>query len=171
MKSDFFFCGTSFDSRVEFFDQCDFNGIDIKLGGNWQRDNLDDRYVEWLVHPPDECLDNELTQQFYTSTRASLNLYRREAQRPELAEGWSMNPREVELAASGTFFLRDPRGEGDEVLDMLPTFEGPQDFMERLRWWLNHDSERAAVALKARAAIQDRTFLRNAAELMRHIGG
>jgi hypothetical protein len=78
-----------------------------------------------------------------------------------------MGPREVELAALGVAFLRDPRGEGDELLPMLPTFDGPDDFADKLRWWLSHDRERDEAALKAQAAVADRTFANHAAQLLR----
>jgi spore maturation protein CgeB len=100
-----------------------------------------------------------------------LNLYRREAHAADKADGWSMGPREVEMAACGLFFLRDPRPEGDEVLDMLPTFATPEDASEQLRWYLGHDGEREAAARKAREAIQDRTFDNHAARLLRLLEG
>ncbi len=70
------------------------------------------------------------------------------------------------MAATGLFFVRDPRPEGDEVLHMLPTFDGPEDFADKLRWWLAHDAERVEVAQRARAAIADRTFEATAARLL-----
>lgn len=79
----------------------------------------------------------------------------------------AMGPREVEMAACGMFFLRDPRPEGDQVLGMLPTFASPADAGEKLRWWLEHDAAREAVAEQARAAIEDRTFDASAAQLLR----
>lgn len=77
-----------------------------------------------------------------------------------------MGPREVELAACGTFFLREPRGEGDEVLPMLPTFTTPAEFQSLLREWLTRDDDRTALAHKARAAVADRTFVNHAAWLL-----
>jgi hypothetical protein len=97
----------------------------------------------------------------------SANLYRREATRPELATGWAMGPREVELAAMGTPFLREARGESDEVLGMLPAFDGPGDFGEKLRWWLARDGDRAEAAAKARRAVAERTFDAHARRLLR----
>lgn len=78
-----------------------------------------------------------------------------------------MGPREVEMAACGMFFLRDPRPEGDELLSMLPTFTSPQEASERLRYWLEHPTLRQELASKAREAIADRTFSNRAAELLR----
>jgi spore maturation protein CgeB len=163
-RSDFCFVGTGYPSRVEFLEQVDWSGIDAAFAGNW-RDLRDDSPLRpLLAHDPAACMPNEGTAEMYASTKASANLYRTEASHD--ADGWSMGPREVELAAIGTFFLRDPRGESDEVLPMLPTFESPDDFGEKLRWWLAHDSERDEAALKAQAAVQDRTFDQTAARLL-----
>ncbi len=82
-----------------------------------------------------------------------------------------MGPREVELAACGAFFLRNPRGEGDELFPMLPTFTQPDEFSELLRWWLTHDAARTDAAIRAQAAIVDRTFANTAARLLRIIEG
>ena len=101
----------------------------------------------------------------------SANLYRKEASDGGTSDGWAMGPREVELAACETFFLREPRGEGDEVLSMLPTFTTPTEFEDLLRWWLAHPAERKSAAAQARVAIADRTFEATAARLLRLIDG
>ena len=116
-------------------------------------------------------MDNTETADVYRSTRSSLNLYRREARDGDgaTADGVAMGPREVELAACGTFFLRDPRPESDHVLSMLPTFHEPDEVRPLLDWWLTHDRVRERVAAHARDAIADRTFRNSAGWLLRHI--
>lgn len=162
-RSDFCFVGTGYPSRIEFLEQVDFTGIDVALAGNWQ--GIKDTPLEkHLAHDIDECCPNDQAAVLYASTKASANLYRKEAS--ATADGWAMGPREVELAALGTFFLREARGESDEVLPMLPTFDGPQDFTEQLRWWLAHDTAREEAARAARLAVADRTFSKNAARLL-----
>jgi spore maturation protein CgeB len=167
LVSDFCFVGTGYPSRVEFFEQIDWKGVDAAFAGNWQ-DLADDSPLRpFVAHDIADCIDNADAARLYSSTKLSANLYRREANRPELSAGWAMGPREVELAALGVAFLRDPRGEGDELLPMLPTFDGPDDFADKLRWWLSHDRERDEAALKAQAAVADRTFANHAAQLLR----
>ena len=78
-----------------------------------------------------------------------------------------MGPREVELAACQTFFIRDQREEGDEVLRMLPVFADPGDAADKLRFYLGRDRLRADLARQAREAIADRTFTSNARQLLR----
>lgn len=166
LACDLAFVGTGFESRIRFFEQMDLDGLDVLLAGNWQQLAEDSPLRKYLAHDADQCLDNEQTASVYRSARASINLYRREAERPELSAGWACSPREIELAATGCFFLRDPRPEGDELLPTLPRFDGPEQASRQLRWWLAHDTERGRAAAKAREAVADRTFEANAKRLL-----
>jgi spore maturation protein CgeB len=165
LKSDFCFVGTGFVSRIEFFSAVDWSGLDVVFAGNWA-DLNGTPYLPFVIHGLDQCVDNADAVRIYNSTKVSANLYRKEAHRDARCDGWAMGPREVELAATGTFFLREPRGEGDELFD-LPTFDGPDDFAEKVRWWASHDDARTEAANRARAAVIDRTFQKHTAELLR----
>jgi spore maturation protein CgeB len=167
MECDLGFVGTAYPSRVEFFEALDLDGLDVILAGNWQLLPEGHRLRQYLGHEITDCLDNADAADVYRGARVGLNLYRREAERPELSAGWAMGPREVEMAACGAFFLRDPRGEGDELLDMLPVFTSPAEASEQLRWWLARPDERRAAAFKARDAVADRTFDNHARRLLR----
>jgi hypothetical protein len=169
LVSDFAFVGTGYASRVEFFEAMGLDGFEVMLAGNWQGLSPTSPLREYIGHELSECLDNASTADVYRSARAGINFYRREAQSPDLVDGWAMGPREVEMAACGLFFLRDPRGEGDETLWMLPTFESPAEAGELLRWYLANDGERTKLATAARDAIADRTFTHFAAALLRLI--
>lgn len=169
-RSDFAFVGTGYPSRVAFFEQVDWTGVDAALAGNWQSLAAKSPLRKFLAHDIDKCCDNEEAVDLYVAAKASANLYRREAERPGLSAGWSMGPREVELAATGCFYLREPRPEGDELLPMLPTFTDPDDFTSKLRWWLDHDEQREQAARLALAAVAPRTFAHNAGELLRLLG-
>lgn len=171
LSADFAFVGTGYPSRAEFFEAMDLAGLDVLLAGNWQILDDDSPLLPYVAHEREECMPNERTVDIYRSMRVGLNLYRREQSIPGDAVGWSMGPREVEQAACGGFFLRDPRPEGDELFPMLPTFTSPAEASDQLRWWLGHPDERAAAAAKAREAIQDRTFDAAAARLLRHLEG
>lgn len=157
---DFSFIGTSFISRLKFFNEIDFDGIDTVFGGNgW--DTVPPEYQHlwrYLGHRPDECVDNEETARIYRMTKCGINLYRREGEAEQQGKGWSMGPREVEMAACGLFFLRDPRPESDEVFPMLPSFSSPGEAEELIRYYLKHDKKREALAEEALNAVQDRTF-------------
>lgn len=177
LASDFCFIGTAFRSRVEFFEAMDLAGLDVLIAGNdWGSippDSPVARFVGSGIGNPD-CVNNDETADLYRNTRASLNFYRRETRDEESWDrvtAYAMGPREVELAACGVPFLRDRRAEGDEILPMLPTFDSPEDASEKLRWLLAHPAEAGEMALKARAAIQDRTFRNNARRLLQLIEG
>lgn len=167
LRCDFGFVGTGFDSRINFFEQVDWDGIDVAFAGNWADTEDDSPLRKFLIHDLKECFPNERAVDLYRSATLSANLYRKEADAPELRQGWAMSPREVELAAVGCFFLRGPRPEGDELFSMLPTFSGPDEFSELLHWWLLHDSAREDAARAARAAVADRDFVSNAKTLLR----
>lgn len=169
LLSEFAFVGTGYPSRVGFFEAVDWSGIDVALGGNWQSLTDDSPLGEFVCHERDFCLENEDAVRLYSSTLTSANLYRRETQKNgthATADGWSMGPREVELAAVGTFYLTEARPENREVLPMIPTFVGPDDFGEQLRWWLAHEKEREQVAAEAQRAVSDRTFRNHARRLL-----
>jgi spore maturation protein CgeB len=151
---------------VEFFEAMGLDGLDVILAGHWRGLAQDSPLRKYLAHDEDQCLDNIQAAGVYRSARAGINFYRREADEDCQAEGWAMGPREVEMAASGLFFLRDPRGEGDELLPMLPTFGSPADAGTQLRWWLGHDGHRQEAARKAREAVADRTFHNHAKRLL-----
>jgi hypothetical protein len=169
-RSDFAFVGTGYPSRQAFFERVNWTGLDVALAGNWPGLTPESPLHQYLAHKPDECCDNTEAVDLYAGTKMSANLYRREADRDALVQGWAMGPREVELAATGTFFLREPRGESDTVLSMLPSFSEPEDFGEQVRWWIAHPEQREAAAEQARTAIADRTFTNHAKMLLRLLG-
>lgn len=171
LECDLAFVGTGYESRVRFFEAMNLAGLDVLLGGNWtllarENEAPPSPLLGYVAHAPDECLDNEQTVQVYQSARCGINFYRREAGVEDLAVGYAMGPRELEMAATGLFFLRDPRPESDEVFPMLPSFTSPGEASEKLRWYLARDDLRAELAGQARAAVAGRTFHANAVRLM-----
>lgn len=169
-ESDFAFVGTGLKSRIEFMEKMDFQNIDVLLAGYWESLSDDSPLRKYVCHDFEECFDNEDAARVYRSSKISMNIYRREAERTELEQGMAMGPREVEMAACGLFFLRDSRPEGDEVLPMLPIFKTPEEATDMLHWWLQHPARRAELANEARIAIADRTFVNNAKGLLRTLG-
>lgn len=168
LAADLAFIGTGFKSRIEFFERMNLDGLDVLLGGCWPL-AAKSPLRQYMGHDLEECVPNYETAEIYRNSRCGINFYRREYDEADDAATitpWAMGPREVEMAACGIFYLRDPRAEGDEVMHMLPTFSGPEDAGEQLRWWLDHEDEREQAALKAREAIADRTFTSNAKRLL-----
>lgn len=168
LDCDLSFVGTGFPSRIRFLESMDLDGLKVRLAGNWVALAEGSPLRPLVQHDLSQCLDNIETVRLYQSSRVGLNLYRRESEQGSVnLTGWAMGPRELEMAATGLFFMRDPRPEGDGVLDMLPTFTSPDEASGQLRWWLARPEERQAAAEKARAAVAGRTFGNSAARLLR----
>jgi spore maturation protein CgeB len=175
LATDLAFVGTGFGSRRWFFEQLadggHLDGLDVLLAGNW-RGLPDDSPLRKFIgtNDPGHCLDNAQAAELYRSARCGINLYRREAEDDGITGGVAMGPREVEMAACGLFFLRDPRAEGDRVLSMLPSFDSPEEAGALLRWHLDRPEVTRALADAACAAVADRTFTASATQLLGLLG-
>lgn len=169
-ESDFSFVGTMYKSRQELFSKIDFGDLKVTLAGAGY-DKLEEEN-KWLLkycpHHPEDSFNNVEGAELYRRSRVGINLYRREGENNELQyQGWAMGPRELEMAACGLFFLRDPRPESDETFKgILPSFSGPEDASEKIQWWAKHDSARERKSELAMKAIEDRTFDNNAKQFM-----
>ena len=168
-KWDLAFVGTGFPSRVKFFEAMDLGDLAVRLAGPWLDLPEDSPLRDWTATALDGCVDNTDTAAIYREARTGINLYRREGEDTWTGDAWAMGPREIELAACGLWFTRDPRPESDQLFPMLPSFTSPDEAGEQIRWALAHPDQRHEAAAKARAAIEDRTFENNARALMRMI--
>jgi spore maturation protein CgeB len=168
--SDCVFVGTGYPSRVAFLERCNFDGIDLALAGNWQ--NVPTVLADRVVHDIEDCIDNVQTAELYRGAKTSFNIYRTETNGDVVdgCDGWSVGPREIELAASGTWFARQSRGESDELFPMLPTFNSPEELGELIRWALENPVERQIAAQQAKRVVTDRTFPNNARKLLEACG-
>jgi len=167
LVSDFCFVGSGYPSRVKFFEAVDWSGIDVALAGNWAFG--ENSPLRSLIAGEGEWgFDNKKAADLYASTKMSMNLYRREADADDHASGWACSPREVELAAMGVPFLTEAWGENQDLLPFLPTFEGPEDFGRKLRYWLDHPDLKA-LGEQAREAVKDRTFTKAAENLLNRL--
>lgn len=166
---DLAFVGSGFPSRMEFFSRMDLAGLDVRLAGPWLGIPDDHPLRDWTDPNPEGCVDNDETAGIYRQSRTGVNLYRREAEDAHLGEGWACGPREIEMAACGLWFARDPRPESDGLFPMLPAFGSPAEAGELIRWALASPAKREAAAAQARAAVADRTFENNAKALLRMI--
>jgi hypothetical protein len=163
---DFSFVGTGFPSRIRFFEQMNLDGLDARLAGPWLDLPEDSPLRDWTDTSPEGCVDNDETADIYRQSRTGINLYRREAEDAHLGEGWACGPREIEQAACGLWFARDPRPESDSLFPMLPSFTSPEEAGDLIRWALAHPEDREESAAKAGAAIADRTFTNHARKLL-----
>jgi spore maturation protein CgeB len=167
VKWDLSFVGTGFPSRVRFFNEMDLAGLDVRLSGLWMDLPPDSPLRDWTATESDDCIDNHETAQIYRWSRTGINFYRREAEAAHEGEGVACGPREIEMAAAGLWFARDPRPESDALFPMLPAFTSPAEASGLIRWALDHPGRRAEAAAQARAAVADRTFTEHAKKLLR----
>jgi spore maturation protein CgeB len=170
-QSDVCFIGTAYPERVELLSTVNWSGIDLALGGNWRMLDEGHHLLRHLAHETDTCIDNDQTVNAYRSAKIAPNIYRQQHMDGGHDVGWSMGPREVEIAAvGGAMLARQPRTEGDELFPFLPTFTDAAELEDVCRYYLVHDDERSDAVLKAREAVADRTFTNNAGELLRLAG-
>jgi spore maturation protein CgeB len=164
---DLAFVGTGFPSRVRFFSAMDLAGLNVRLSGLWMDLPEDSPLRDWTATDSDDCVDNDETAEIYRRARTGINFYRREAEAAHEGEGVACGPREIEMAATGLWFARDPRPESDELFPMLPSFSSPEEAGDLIRWAAARPEERADAAARARAAVAGRTFAERAKELLR----
>lgn len=164
---DLAFVGTGFPSRVRFFRRLDLAGLNVRLAGLWMDLPEDSPLREWTATEAGDCVDNNETAEIYRRARTGINVYRQEAEDTHAGEGYACGPREIEMAASGLWFARDPRPESDELFPMLPAYSDPAEASDLIRWAIAHPGERDAAAGKAWAAVQGRTFTEHAKKLLR----
>ena len=145
----------------------DLAGLNVRLAGLWMDLPEDSPMRDWTTFEHDDCIDNPETVEIYRRARTGINFYRREAEAAHEGEGIACGPREIEQAASGLWFARDPRPESDALFPMLPAFGSPAEASEQIRWALAHPGQRQEAAAKARAAVADRTFTEHAKQLLR----
>lgn len=168
------FVGTAFKSRQSLFaDMLRDTNYKIGLGGGgWN--NLEhgcELLAPHLAFPAEACVDNKDTAQLYRDSRAGINFYRREFDAGNTAKGESVGPREVEMAACGLPFLRDPRPESDELFPFLPAYDGSEEAREQLHWLLTDEDRRKELGIRARLAVEGWTFDDRAYDVMNLIGG
>lgn len=166
--ADFGFVGTGFPSRIRFLEAVDFGNLNVKLAGNWQELDATSPLNRYLIQHESGSFPNTETVRFYSSIKISANLYRKEGAENHI-EGYACGPREIELAATGTFFLRESRPESDDLFPMLPTYQNAEEFGELLEWWISHDRQRQDAARLAQLAIKPRTFSNNAVALLERL--
>ena len=170
--SDVAFVGTAFESRVALLDGVDWTGIHLLLAGNFDLMLPEGHRLHRYVYNEGLSIDNSETASIYRGAMIGLNAYRTGAtgQLASTDDGWSIGPREVEMAACGSFFLRESRPESDELFPFLPTFESSDELEWLIKEWLPRHEERTTLGRRARTAVEDRTFINHARRALSRLG-
>lgn len=175
---DVVFVGSGFMERQEILQQVDWEGLGIDFGlyGIWPYVGSRNKLRKYL-HAG--VVDNVDTAQLYRNAKVGLNLYRqsvgtsRNATRIKDAE--SLNPRALELAATGTYHFSDWRPEVEEVFgSLVPTFRTAAELEKLLQIHLTggpdscsiHESTRQKIRERLPVAVQDWTFTSRARQVV-----
>jgi spore maturation protein CgeB len=165
---DVVFVGTGFQERLDLLQAVDWSGIDLGLYGSYV---LMGSRSKLRQHLAGGVVSNHRTAALYRKAKIGLNLYRtsmgfgKTAPRVRYAE--SLNPRAYELAASGCFQLSDDRRELHEVFgDAVPTFSDSRHLEKHIRWFLDRETDRRALAARAQRAVEPHTYEARAAVLV-----
>jgi len=164
-KHDVVFVGSGFIERQEILSAIDWDalGIDFGLYGVWPYMGSRSRLRKyWRAG----TVDNATTAALYRNAKIGLNLYRqsvgtsRNATRLKGAE--SLNPRALELAATGTAHISDYRPEVAETFPngLVQTFTNPIELAAKLRWMLDPSNEGVLQWMRQALpyAVKDWTF-------------
>lgn len=154
-RSDVCFIGTAFENRAAFIDKIArfLSGLRVVIaGGLWDarltRYALLAGQIRLGYTPAEECA------RYYAGAKIVLNVHRHTAEPKNTAglPGRSVNPRTFEIAGCGTLQLTDVREDlplhyapGEEIA----VFSSPGEARERIRYYLNHESERRKIAWNA----------------------
>lgn len=174
--SDICFVGNAFRNRAALFDELAPFLAKKKLriiGGFWERLS---RYklLSPFIHsgfiPPSE------TVKFYNGAKIVINLHRPaekgEDNRNSLnLPGRSINPRTFEINACGTLQLTDVREDLTRYYKPgtdIETFRDADELKRKLDYYLHHETERKAIALRGlRTTMSRHTYVRRLPDLLR----
>jgi spore maturation protein CgeB len=149
-QHDVVFVGSGWPERQQMLERVNWTGINLGLYGMWpgiaKTNPLFPAYRQGNVKNAD-------TAQIYRNAKICLNIHRRS---PVAA---SMGPRCYEIAGCGAFQLSDFRQDLPQVFgDSVPTFTSSVDLEQKIRFYLENESERQHLASKALTAVGSHTF-------------
>lgn len=164
-SADLSFMGAAYYNRRQSFPRLlDFDfkiwgtGWDLNTGAGKCVQNLNLRVSE------EECV------KIYNGGKVNLNLHSSTFHEGVNPNGDCLNPRLFEIASCGAFQLADKRSLLDELFvkgEEIVTFSDIDELREQIRYYLDHEEERKAIAQKARERIlKDHTFEKRMTEML-----
>lgn len=178
---DVVFVGNMYPSRQATMEGVDWSGIDLGLYGVFVTMTPGSplwAHVQTEASPeyPMAPIDNRATAALYDKAKIVLNLFRTEVSgldpedRRTVQGAESVNPRLIEAAACGAFMISEWRPEVEAMFGQLvPTFKTPEECERLIRYYLEHDDERAALASQLPAAVARHSYHVRACEVVREI--
>ena len=148
--SDIAFLGAGYPNRRVAFRP--LAGRDFKIwGSDWEGENLLARNIQ----RGGSRIGEEESVKIYNAARVNLNLHSSVSAKDIVSHGDFVNPRTFELAGMGAFQLVDRRSLMDGLFapDELATFDTPEEFYQKIDYFLAHPEEREAYARRARERV------------------
>jgi len=175
------FIGSAYWNRVEFFrpimeELMQFNTV---INGIWW-DRLPEAPLYGDRIEIGKWMSPHETAATYSGSKIVINLHRSHidevVNNNTLAiPAVSPNPRTFEIAASGTLQLCDAREDMSSFYkpgEEIETFSNPQEMMDKIRFYLTHEEERRAIALRAfERTLKDHTYTKRLNQLLTIIFG
>ncbi|WP_083611947.1 glycosyltransferase [Paenibacillus sp. P32E] len=181
VSRDISFIGSAYWNRVHFFREImpELMSYNTIINGIWW-----DRLPEAPLYGERIEIGKWMTPQetavTYSGSKIVINLHRSHIDEAVNNNTLSItaaspNPRTFEIAASGTLQLSDARddmGSFYKVGEEIDTFSSPQEMMEKIRFYLTHEEERCAMALRAfERTLKDHTYTKRLNQLLTVIYG
>lgn len=161
-EHDVLFVGTAFQERVDLLGAVDWGGIGagLALYGNWDTLPPDHRLTAFVRGA---VVANRRAAAMYRRAAININIFRTSVgfgeDAPRITGAESLNPRALELAACGAFFLSDDRAESREVFgDLVPTFSTAKELEALIARYLHDPQERQRRAERLPGCVAGRTF-------------
>lgn len=157
---DVVFVGSGFEDRVSLLEGVNWEGINLGIYGYWETVEPSSPIFKYIKGG---SMDNAEANNLYRHSKIGLNIYRKneyydDKKRVEF-NAYSMNPRVLELAASGVFILSDERPEQHNVFNSaIPSFDTSAELEQLVRYYLRCNDDRVAIAERLPALVQGRTF-------------
>lgn len=163
LATDVYFHGTWFEERETLFGglKRNPNGYNIRIVGVGWKDGVGDTQV---------ATPNSQLVARYQSTKIALNQHRTTATIGEnrRIQGQSLGPRAYEIVACGAFQLCDnTRLELHEIFgDSVATYRNRDDLINKIDYYLAHESERLEMVRTAYARVLPCSFTNRAADIL-----
>ena len=176
-SADVFMVGTGFPERIELLAGVDWTGIDLRVfGGSWDEYKDADVLKEYVTLGN---IDNRTTvPSYYTNSKINVNIFRT-AKWPgdnvihiDPGSAYSVSPRCYEIMGCGGFLLTDKR---PELLELFKdgrdfvSFDSPESFEDKVRYYLTHEREREKIAINGLRAVAGHTYIDRAADVVEFV--
>ena len=145
------FVGAGYYNRQKLFARLAIPGLKI-WGSDWPAAGPVTRYLQ----EGGRRVTTAETAKIYSATKINLNIHS-SATVPDLdPQGDFVNPRTMEIAACGGFQITDWRSELAQLFDTeheLSVVRGEEEIPKRIRFFLEHEEKRRAMAERARQRV------------------